>query len=651
MPTRPLLAIFFAPCLALAAPLPPAVQEAMQQGYQSSDPQTLAHAAQVMEEQLQTDPVNADLRRALGILYLDRLHAPAKALPHLEKAAADSPDDAAWQQALARALRESGRAEQAATHYRKAADLQPGDAWARYELANTLSASGHYAEAADAYRAALERDPKNTGARLALAKTLWAANRPDEAAREARAVLEYDPLNAAARRLLTTPPSAPNPASAPAAKRTSPVDAAVAAAYASGSRADFQRAARMLEESLRRAPGDLARRKSLGFLYLEKLNAPAEAVPHLEKVAAATPRDAAWLQMLAKAQAAAGDRAAAAATWRRAAEAAPRDVWARYHLGRALRDRGRGDDADTAFREALALDPSNRSIRSEIAPAQRPQAKLSFYTFEDTDDLRQTGVFTHVRTLLTGRVGVSVSANERFFKRPPGETVERFEAGLAFDYRFNGSLQLAAGISQFKTQNLGRETGANIALYVTPASALDASISYRHADPVNDSYTTARESFTQNILAAGLTFRPARTLAASLTASTADYSDGNTRRGALASLAWSAPRPASPVVRLEYEWLDFAAHTAAYSSPQNYARLRPVIEFAPRLTDWLKLEFHGELSYVFDAHEWGTGFTVGTRFTAGDWFDLGLTYMNYAIPGGQTTWSGEGFKVDLSARF
>jgi tetratricopeptide (TPR) repeat protein len=723
--------------LAQGAELPPDVANAMREGYQSTDPQVLARAADRMEAHLKSEPGHGELERALAILYLDRLKVPDKALPHLQHIAEEAPNDSAWQQSLARALRATGRNEEAAEHFRRAAELQPGDAWARYELGNTLAGANRYEPAIAAYRAAIELDPKNTAARLALARTLWADGQIEEARLAARTVLDYEPLNSGARKLLLAEFRPTNPAPAPSssavatptplppkppAKQLAPVDAAVAEAYASGSKQQFERAARLLEQSLQRDPRNLSRRKMLGFFYLKKLGAPRQAIPHLELVAERTPKDAAWLQMLADAQTEAGDREAAASTLRSVADVSPRDVWARYHLGCALRDLGRTKEAESAFREALEMDGRNPYVRRELArlaksygrrkeatavaqelvhedardaeahallgdiyrenddfdaarteyeaalainptfpqaatgvdalhKAQCPTAKAAFYTFDDTDGLRQTGVFTHVGFFVTGRLQAFVSVNERFFKRSPDETSERFEGNVGFDYRFGGLAQVVAGVSQFKTSNLHRETGANIALYLSPAESVDAWITYRYADPVNDSYVTASQAFTQDILGTGITLRPIRNFAVSVSATTAEYSDGNMRRSALASVAWYAPLPASPVVRLEYEWLDFDERTPAYSSPQNYGRFRPVLEIAPRLTDWLKLEFHGELSYVFDERDWGTGFTIGPRFNAGDTFDLGLSYMKYEIPGGQTTWSGEGFKADLSLRF
>jgi hypothetical protein len=65
----------------------------------------------------------------------------------------------------------------------------------------------------------------------------------------------------------------------------------------------------------------------------------------------------------------------------------------------------------------------------------------------------------------------------------------------------------------------------------------------------------------------------------------------------------------------------------------------------------LALEFHGELPYVLDEQQWRNGLTVGPRFHRGDWLSAGFSYLHYEIPGGQTTWSGNGFKFDLSVRF
>jgi len=726
-----LLCLFLAPIAGRATAPTVSVAEAIEQGYHSTDPTALNHAADIIEQQLRAEPGNAELQRALAILLLDRLHDPARAVPYLQKVVEASPEDSGWHQSLARAFRATGQVDLAAMQFSKAAELQPGDAWVRYELGNTLSGAGHYPEAAEAYRAALAIDGKNTDTRLALAKTLWAAGQPAEASAAARAVLDYDPLNPAARSLLLaaelrSPPPPPKPVTpAPAVappKPVHPADAAVAKAYTSGGAADFEQAAKVLEATLQKSPRDLPRRKTLAYLYLEKLHRPSDAVAHFKKVVELSPTDGAWWDMLAKAQDAAGDLDGAAASYRHAAQFAPRDVWSRYHLACTLRRLGRRSEAESAFRDALTVDPKNRYVRRDLArcaydsgnkkeaaalahalvqedpndadahallgdiarsqlnfaaagqeyqaalaaqPAhaialsgiqeirrqERPELKLAFYTFDDTDHFRQSGIFSYTSMLLTGRLKASVSINERFFSQNPSPQIDRFETAVGLDYHFFTGLQLSAGAGQFLTDGHNAKFGGNVALYYQPVKFADVWAAYRSADPVNDSYTTASLAFSQSVVSAGLNLRPCKTVAFSATGSQARYSDGNTRRAALLSGSWYIPLPASPVARVEYEWLDYDHHTSAYSSPHDYARLRPVLELSPRLTDWLKVELHGELSYVFDEQQWGYGFTTGLRANKGDSLELGASYMKYEIPGGQTIWSGSGFKVDCVARF
>jgi tetratricopeptide (TPR) repeat protein len=701
-----------------------ATQAALHDAYNSTDPQALNKAGETLEERLKTDPENLEIEQALGILYLDKLNTPAKAQPHLEKVVTRLPNDANWHLALARALRGAGASERAAAAFSKAAELQPGEAWPRYELGNTLSASGKYRKAITAYRAAVSLDPKSPYIRVALANTLWASGQITEAVRIARSVLKDEPKNEAALKLVAAAPSAPAPLKAPraTARAMSPLDGAVAKAYSSGRKADFERAAELLEARLRKRPADLARRKILGDIYLEKLDAPAKAVPHLAKVVEAAPRDPAWWQMLGKAQARSRDFGGATMSYRKAADLAPRDVWSRYHLGETLRDAGRRKPAVAAFREALAIDPRNKYVLLELAklaradgqskqaaelahtvleidprdaeahallgdllradqelakatteyqealaiePAnaaaqtglraietqQSPLLKLAYYTFEDTVDLQQSGIYSYFSAPITDRLRAFIFANELFFKQPPNETSERFETGFGFNYTINSALQIAAGASRFKTENLDAEYGGNVVLYFRPFSMLDGWISYRSGEPVNDSYFTVSESFTQDIFSGGLNYRPHRLVMASLSASTSDYSDGNTRTSFLASLAYYLPVKTAPVLKLEYEYLNFSDQTPLYSSPDNYTRFRPVLEWTPELTSWLKLECHGELTYVFDEAEWGYGVVVGPRIHRGDDLELGFTYLDYSIPGGLTSWSGSGFKVDFLYRF
>lgn len=712
--------------LLAAAPLPENVMTALRDGYAATEQPEIRRAASVLEAQYRKEPSRIELRRALGILFLDRLNEPAKALPHLQAAALAAPKDADWQMAYARALQATGRTEDAVRYFRKAAELKPRDFWPRYEAANALSGGSRYDEALQHYRDALDLAPKNAEVRLALAKTLWAAGDVAGAQRAAREILDLEPENAGARALLAAEPvpppvpsAPPPPPPAPVKPALSPVEAAIAAAYIEKKPAQFAHAAELVERELAQHPGNVRLRQIAVDLYQTRLGVPQKAIPHLRVLAAAKP--GLWLGVLAKAYVQAGDKAAAAETYAKVAAALPSDVWSRYELGKLQCALGQRAEAEASFRSALAIDPGNKYVRyemvrclqgagqnraamamardlvrdegdplsrallgdlyrsshnladaedqyraalradpkdasataglEEIRHQRRPEAKFVFYTFDDTDHLRQTGLFTYASAFLNGRLSASVSGNERFFDTPGRETVERFEEGANLTYQLRTGVTLSAGVNNFKTENLIDRIGGNAALYVTPAACVDFSVRFRSADAVNDSYRAAETGLYQNVVSAGGNFRPSRYVQASVEASSGEYSDGNTRRFGLASLAWFVPIKTAPVLRVEYQGLDFDHHTSDYSSPQNYALFRPVLEFTPALTSWLSLEFHGELPYVLDEQQWGNGLTVGPRVRRGDWLSAGFSYLHYEIPGGQTTWSGNGFKFDLSVRF
>jgi tetratricopeptide (TPR) repeat protein len=638
------------------------VQRAVSIAYESKDAAVIAQAAQVIEAHLRLVPDDLERRKALAVIYLDKLQQPQQALPHLENVRQAEPDDANWMQALARAKRGIGERAEAAALYAQAAQLSPRDIWIRYEHARTLGELGRHEEAVAALRAAQTIDPENQDVRVALSAQLAVLQERQAKVKKTSDVWRERPV--------------------------STVVQAERAAYQSGRVEDFTHAAELLENALRRAPGDLAKRKSLGFIYLEKLDAPALAVPHLEKVVMASPRDAGWLVLLARAQARLGRHEEAADSYRRAAGLTPHDPWTHYHLAEHLAKLNRPNEALAAIDEALALEPNNayaRALRGDLHRAagdpaaaraeydralaadgkcstalagldalrkqQRTEAKLGLYHFDDTDGLRQTGIFASGSVYLRDGWRFGLSASEWFFDQAPGETIERFELGLNVSYQPSRWLVLSAGANFFKTQNAGREYGADFAAYYLPHTAFDAWLSYRPHTPVNDSYLTARDSFTQDVWAAGVNFRPSRAVTLSAKASHADYSDGNTRRAALVSVAWLASARANATLKLEWEWLDYDLRSPGYSSPSDYHLLRPVLEVKPRITDWLALEMRGELTYVADEADWGTGFRAGPRLYFGDYGELGAAFLKYEIPSEVTTWSGEGWLIDFTYRF
>jgi len=701
------------------------LDQAVASVYLSGNHDQFAQAAAMLETYMATHPADLAKRKILGFTYLDKLHNPAKALPHLRAVVDALPNDEKWLQLYARALDETGDHQQAADVFAKCAGLGASDAWVRYQWGESLAKLNRHSDAAVAYASAVAIDQKSAYLRVALAGELVALGRIKEAL-DAIAPVRQDP--GAKGILALTVPGAPKP--------QSPLERAVAAAYQSKDRAKFLYAAKLLEVQLRTHPDDLADRKTLAFTYLDKLGDPRAALPHLQRVVEALPRDDGWREYLAKAYDATGDFHGAAMEYQRAAELAPHDWWACYELGAELNKSRQSAQAEAAFREGLARDPKNEMIRMELghlllarghypvarafaagvarddprnadadaflgdmdridfhfsaaraeyqlalknqgdfavaqqglatlALDERMQLKVSYYWFQDTSDLRQSGIFTYFTPIVDGPLELSVFANELFFKRmtntfvvdgvtygtPPSATLDRNENGLNVLWRTNHWLQIGTGFSDFTVQAQNTKFGGSAAIYASPAAAWNASVSYRLDAPVNDSYITASDGYTQDVAAGSVDFRFTRSLSADLTGDIADYSDHNTRRDGLASLAYTVLPNAWLTARLEGVWLDFAHGTSNYPSPGNSTLFRPVLETAPQLTKWLSLDVRGELPYVVQDSGWGTDIVAGFHILDGDWFDLSFYYLRYIVPDFQTNYTGSGFKVEFASKF
>ncbi|MEK0447591.1 MAG: hypothetical protein RLZZ399_2912, partial [Verrucomicrobiota bacterium] len=155
---------------------------------------------------------------------------------------------------------------------------------------------------------------------------------------------------------------APHPSTA-----LSATEAALAKAYRSRSRIDFEVAAQRLEAALEKAEDDLPSRKILAHLYQTELGTPAEAIPHLLKIVRQSPTEGEWWGLLAQAQQATGDLHGASVSYEQAVQFCPGNVWWRYHLGSVLSQRGEHPRAAHWLESALPLEPDNRWVRIELA--------------------------------------------------------------------------------------------------------------------------------------------------------------------------------------------------------------------------------------------------------------------------------------------
>lgn len=107
-------------------------------------------------------------------------------------------DNALAHMALADALADQNRIEQARRHYRRAIELAPDLAAAHNNLGNMLRRSGRLEEAEAAYRAALKLKPGGFLARMNLSRVLFMMKRTDKAIAHGRLALKAAPPSAEA---------------------------------------------------------------------------------------------------------------------------------------------------------------------------------------------------------------------------------------------------------------------------------------------------------------------------------------------------------------------------------------------------------------------------------------------------------------------
>jgi predicted O-linked N-acetylglucosamine transferase (SPINDLY family) len=122
-------------------------------------------------------------------------------------------------------------------------------------------------------------------------------------------------------------------------------------------------------------------------LELLRGNQPALAIVELEQAVKLDPANAVYLNHLGNARKAAGDLQGALASYRRALEAAPAYVSARYNLGLVLRDLNRTEEAELHFLWIHERDPGDVDVLFNLADICAAQSR-----FEDSARLYRAAV-------------------------------------------------------------------------------------------------------------------------------------------------------------------------------------------------------------------------------------------------------------------
>jgi Flp pilus assembly protein TadD len=134
-------------------------------------------AADILKKVIKVNRNDYVAQRTLGWIYLDKLHDPHAAYPHLVIAARGQPDDLDSRRLLGLACSQTGRTRQAAEEFARALKLKPDDVWVRANLGRSLAKLGRYEEANTHFTQALLADPTSVDAQLGRAEVeAWQGN-------------------------------------------------------------------------------------------------------------------------------------------------------------------------------------------------------------------------------------------------------------------------------------------------------------------------------------------------------------------------------------------------------------------------------------------------------------------------------------------
>jgi tetratricopeptide (TPR) repeat protein len=636
--------------------------------YTTQAPADYRAAAEALEKCSAADPSNLKVEQAVGYLWLEKLNEPERALPHLERVYAKTPDKMDW----------------------------------AYLLAKAAGICGKTDRQIEVLRAIVKQDPTNTPAKEDLAAALGEPATTQTSA--------------------TTQPTTQPPPDAFAIDLQRATDLETAA-YTSDAKQDYQAAADAFEKCSKSNPDDLQVERSVGFIWLDKLKDPERAYPHLEKAYALSPDDAGWGSLLAKAAGETGRSTRQLQVLREAATRNPTDANAHMQLAQALdkdgqhqqagnefaaalklspddasilaaygqylHSRGRDieaksladklltsdpksapalalegdlhrndwdlDQAQAAYQQALASDPYSETAKAgltEILHNRAPALESNYYYFRGSDHFMQQGLYDTMSLSSSGHVYENATYNMGYFKDTATKypSVIRYQEGIGIEDRVDSVISIRGGLGAFqqpKKEAFGFDLGATW----KPTNELWIDASCRTQDPVTDSMYTVATGLSQDILAFTGGYQLRDDLAMKFAASRSAYSDDVTRQYIHVEPAYTLWYGAKLNIGAEYETVKFSRKLPGDGGTNWYQTFGPVFEAEPPINDWLSIHFRGELPYVATAYQWGTNLNLGLTLHPGDHLTVKAGVFYVHVPESISSYSGTGFDASVSYRF
>ena len=322
----------------------------------------LASAEDLLRPVIGRNPDDVLALNLMGNLYLARGEHD-EGIGHLRRLTSIRPEDPQLRASLAAGLLRAGEREEGLQELEAAIEDAPGQHGLEVGYALQLLRGGDYAaalQAAERLHGALPDNPLPLNLKAAALLGLGEPEQAREALQDALRVRPGDPT--AAYNLAQMALQAGDPGEARQVFRDSlranpghvGVSLRLAQLEAESGNLDAMRVT--LEESIERHSEVLAPRLVLGRYHLAQ-NEPRRALALLEPVRQSSADDVQMLDLLARAQLAAGQNAQAVTTLRNLAERMPESAEGRFRVGAAFEQAEASSEAGRQYRRALEIEP------------------------------------------------------------------------------------------------------------------------------------------------------------------------------------------------------------------------------------------------------------------------------------------------------
>jgi len=307
-----------------------------------------SEAAAAYRALLSAEPANAPALHAYGVLRHQQGDSQ-EAVELITRAIALAPGQAEFHFNLALAYFRTGRLDEAVAAFTQASRLKPDWPQPHYDLGNTHAAAGRFDDAARAYRAALRLRPDYLEAAVNLGNVLKSAGKTDQAITAYRRVLRDRPALAEVHNNLGT--------------------ALQLQHDQAGAEAAFREAIR-LRPKFAEALGNLT-------ALLGRAERFAEAAATAQAARAANPASAAFMEMHADALRGLSDYDAALTAYRDALAQEPTRHSARFGMAETLRLQRDADGAERLLRTLAAELPDFWQAHHDLANALRDLGRFA----------------------------------------------------------------------------------------------------------------------------------------------------------------------------------------------------------------------------------------------------------------------------------